>query len=566
MKKILTKTILSLVLALALVVPSMAMAKEEEKATTPVIKTEDNKKETEAKEEPKEEPEKDQDDKKVTGKYPVIKVTKIILNEKHIDSQDEIDRIMEDLQLKWNIGDKVSSKISKSEFEIYNLDLDKVKSQKIDFVIENKYYDYVWGSLNQGPVVGVQDGKEFSTTIYSKENTMVLQIHRDTLNLTVKAKGPEVPLSKLKAKLNGKEIEFNEIYPIFVGTENELDFEGIDELFRVYKDDKPVKLPMKFTMADNYIWDFELKPMRSVKRLSGENRFLTALDTAKELYEEPETVIIANARDGSVDALSAGPLAKALNAPMLLVETESIEEDVLKYIRNDKLKKVVFVGGNGSISEKLRDKITEDLDVKVERLYGKNRYETSLEIVKELVSSQGFNKEVILVNGENNADALSATPYAVMKKYPILVVSNSMDMDKVKNYLDGLGISKSMVIGGSRSVEDATIEKLDLSNELRIKGENRYITSQNVAKHLMKEKNYVNGLILANGKNESSIDALTASTLLNKVNSPILLVKGEEYSDNLKSFVDEMKLDPFVAYIVGGDSSIDMEIENNIGY
>lgn len=566
MKKILTKTILSLVLALALVVPSMAMAKEEEKATTPVIKTEDNKKETEAKEEPKEEPEKDQDDKKVTGKYPVIKVTKIILNEKHIDSQDEIDRIMEDLQLKWNIGDKVSSKISKSEFEIYNLDLDKVKSQKIDFVIENKYYDYVWGSLNQGPVVGVQDGKEFSTTIYSKENTMVLQIHRDTLNLTVKAKGPEVPLSKLKAKLNGKEIEFNEIYPIFVGTENELDFEGMDELFRVYKDDKPVKLPMKFTMADNYIWDFELKPMRSVKRLSGENRFLTALDTAKELYEEPETVIIANARDGSVDALSAGPLAKALNAPMLLVETESIEEDVLKYIRNDKLKKVVFVGGNGSISEKLRDKITEDLDVKVERLYGKNRYETSLEIVKELVSSQGFNKEVILVNGENNADALSATPYAVMKKYPILVVSNSMDMDKVKNYLDGLGISKSMVIGGSRSVEDATIEKLDLSNELRIKGENRYITSQNVAKHLMKEKNYVNGLILANGKNESSIDALTASTLLNKVNSPILLVKGEEYSDNLKSFVDEMKLDPFVAYIVGGDSSIDMEIENNIGY
>ncbi len=544
------------------------MVKAEEKVeeeTTPVTNTESTETVTEKPKEETEKP-KEETEKPVTGKYPVIKVEKIILNEKTITSKDEIDKIMEDLQLKWTVGDKVSSKVSKSEFEIYNVDIEKVKKQKINFVIENKYFDYVWGSLNNGPVEGKVDGKEFSSTIDSKENTMVLKIHRDTLNLTVNVKGPEVPISKLSAKLNGEKIEFGKIYPIFVGTENELDFDGIDELFRIYKDGKPVKLPLKFTMADTYIWDFELKPMRSVTRLSGSNRFLTALDSAKEVFESPETVIIANGRDGSADALSAGPLAKALNAPMLLVEKNSIHEDVLNYIRNDNLKKVVFVGGNGSISQDLREKITKDLDVRTERLYGKNRYETSLEVVKELISSQGFEKKVILVDGKNNADALSATPYSVMKKYPILLVSDSMDTDKVKDYLDGLGISKSMVIGGKGSVKDSIIEKLDLTNDLRVFGANRFITSQNVAKEILKKENYVDGLILANGTNEYSIDALTASTILNKVNGPILLVKGKEYSDDLKKFVDDMKLDPFVAYLVGGDKAIDMEIENNIGY
>lgn len=570
MKKI-NKLVLSFLLAFSFLLPSIAMAEETKKDEAPVGVT--DKKETEKKKEETKEPEKKDEKKENTeatesikeSKFPVVKVKKIILNEKDITDKQEIERIVKDLELQWSINDGTTKSIVEGpEFEVFKATTNR---QKVDFVIGNKYYDYVGVSVNEDPGQGKVDGKEFSFNIKQKENNMVLRIHRDTLNLKVKVDGPKIQLAKLRVKLNGNEVELGKDIAIFVGSENKLEFTGFDDNFIVYKDGKPIKSPYEFIMAGNYQWDFELKASRSVNRLSGTNRFLTALDTAKEAYEKPETVIVANGRNGSADALAAGPLAKALNAPILLVEKDSINEEVLDYIHNDNLKKVVIVGGKGSVSSKVFNEIRDNnSSIKVERIAGTTRYETSQKIVKELIENHKYNKEVILVDGRQNADALSAAPYSVLKKSPILLVSPNMKEDQAKKVLEDLEVKNSVVIGGSSSVSESTINALGLKNSLRIEGKNRYITSQEVCKKLQEEKDYINALIIANGTDEYSIDALTASSLLNKVNAPILLVDGKSYTDSLKAFVDDLKLNPFNAYIVGGESAISSEINNNIGY
>lgn len=565
MKKIFNKTFLSFLLVFSFLMPTFVMAEETNKDKNPIGVSEEKDKEKNKTETETTEPKKDdKKDNKEVGKYPVIRVKKIILNEKDITDKAEIEKIIKELDLTYSLKDVVTAKVDSSEFELYKID---TNNKKVDFVIKNKYYDYTGVSINGDPGQGTVDGKEFSLNIKQKENDVILRIHRNTLNLTVKAKGPKIQLEKLKAKLNGKDLELNKKIAIFVGTENKLDFTGFDDNFKLYKDNKPVKLPLEFTMADNYEWEFELKPSRMVNRLSGSDRFLTALDTAKETYEKPETVIVANGREGSADALAAGPLAKALNAPILLVEKDSIKKEVLEYIHNDKIKKIVVVGGTGSVSSKVFNSLKVDnADVKIERIRGINRYETSQKIVKELIKNHKYNKEVVLVDGRQNADALSATPYSVLKKAPILLVSPSMDTTKAKDFLKDLGVKKSVVIGGKSSVNTLTINKLELNNTLRIEGKNRFDTSQEVCKKLQGEKDYINALILANGTDKYSIDALTASSLLNKVNAPILLVEGKTYTDSLKKFVDDLKVSPFNAYLVGGESAISSEIINNIGY
>lgn len=547
MKKF-NKIVLSFLLAFSFLLPSIAMAEEAQKSegtqTTGVTEAPKATKERE---------------------YPVVKVTKIILNEEEIINKQEIERIVKDLKLQWSTNEgKTKDEVSSSEFELYKVG---TNGQKVNFVIGNEFYNYKGVSINEYPVSGVEGKKEFSLNIKEKENTMVLNLYRETFNLKVKLTGPKIQLNKLKVKLNGDQIELGKDIKLFKGSKNKLDFTGYDNNFVVYKDGKAIKSPYEFTMAKNSEWEFELKPSRSVNRLSGTNRYLTALDTAREVYEKPETVIVANGRAGSADALAAGPLAKALNAPILLVDTDTINKEVLEYIHNDNLKKIVIVGGKGSVSSKIFNELKgKNSTLKVERIAGANRYETSQKIVKELIEKHKYNKEVILVDGRQNADALSAAPYAVLKKSPILLVSPSMNKAQAKRVLSELEVKTSVVIGGDSSVNNLTVNSLGLKNNLRIEGKNRYITSQEVCKKLQGEKDYINSLIIANGTNEYSIDALTASSLLNKVNAPILLVDGKSYTDNLKKFVDELKLNPFNAYLVGGESAISAEINNNIGY
>lgn len=570
MKKF-SKIVLSFLLAFSFLLPSVALAEETKKDDAAVGVT-DNKN-TEKKTEKTKEPEKNEEKKEATeapketleSKFPVVKVKKIILNEKDITDKQEIERIVKELKLQWSINDGTTkSTVEGPEFKVFKAN---TNNQKVDFVIGDKYYEFVGVSVNGDPGTGVEGKKEFSFNIIKKENDVVLRIHRDTLNLKVKVDGPKIQLKKLKVKLNGNQIELGKDIAIFAGSENKLEFTGFDDNFVVYKDGKAIKSPYEFTMAKNSDWEFELKPSRSVNRLSGTNRFLTALDTAREVYEKPETVIVANGRDGSADALAAGPLAKALNAPILLVEKDSIKKEVLDYIHNDNLKRVVIVGGKGSVSSKVFNELKgNNSTLKVDRIAGANRYETSQKIVKELIEKHKYNKEVILVDGRQNADALSAAPYAVLKKSPILLVSPNTGTVQAKKMLKDLEVKTSVVIGGDSSVSDSTINALGVKNSLRIKGTNRYITSQEVCKKLQGEKDYINSLIIANGTDKYSIDALTASSLLNKVNAPILLVDGKSYTDSLKKFVDDLKLSPFNAYLVGGESAISAEINNNIGY
>ena len=108
-----------------------------------------------------------------------------------------------------------------------------------------------------------------------------------------------------------------------------------------------------------------------------------------------------------------------------------------KYVKTQDVKAII--GGEKSVNIKGLDK--------VQRISGKNRYETSLEVLKHINKTQS----AVIADGRDYPDALAAAPYAVKKNTGILL-SDDTAIDKIKEYVDSQNISDITLIGGEKSI------------------------------------------------------------------------------------------------------------------
>lgn len=89
------------------------------------------------------------------------------------------------------------------------------------------------------------------------------------------------------------------------------------------------------------------------KRIAGTNRYETSEKIAEE-FGKSDVVVLASGTNFA-DALAAAPLAKKMNAPIVLVKKDSLSENAKKLVKE--AKKVYVVGGENTISNKLVDEI-----------------------------------------------------------------------------------------------------------------------------------------------------------------------------------------------------------------
>lgn len=96
-----------------------------------------------------------------------------------------------------------------------------------------------------------------------------------------------------------------------------------------------------------------IQPEYGVKRIAGKNRYSTAVEIAKrykiDLNKNIDTIVLANG-ENYPDALSASPLVVNLNAALLLTKPGSLPTETSKYIKDNKIKNIIIVGGEKSVS------------------------------------------------------------------------------------------------------------------------------------------------------------------------------------------------------------------------
>lgn len=255
-------------------------------------------------------------------------------------------------------------------------------------------------------------------------------------------------------------------------------------------------------------------------RLAGSDRYLTALQISKTGWSTADNVVLASGANFP-DALSAVPLAKKYNAPILLTDGKSITSEVAAELNRLKTKNVFIIGGTSSISSDI-DHALDMMNISNTRLGGSNRYETSLDIANYLGSST----EAFIVSGENFPDALSIASYAAAKGSPILLTPRDELPTEILNYINKNKVVNTYVIGGPGAVSNSILS--ELPNAQRIYGNNRYETNFQVLSTFKNDFNLTT-LYYASGQNFP--DALSGSALAATTSSPILLIGNDENTD-----------------------------------
>lgn len=283
-------------------------------------------------------------------------------------------------------------------------------------------------------------------------------------------------------------------------------------------------------------------------RISGDSRFHTANEISNEGWDTADTIILARS-DNFPDALAGAPLAYAYNAPILLTETKKLDQREKNEINRLGAKNVIILGGYPAVGKEVENDLKR-MNLNVKRIEGSGRYETAVEIAKELESKLGKKADkAIVVSGQQFPDALAIASYAAQNGYPIFLTEKGKMMDAVQKEVNSY---KQKLIVGGEAVVGTEVAK-QINNPKRIAGSGRYQTAANIIRELNLP---TDNIFFATGGGFP--DALTGSVLAAKRKAPLLLVQKENLHDHTSALLKERNMTHF--NVLGGDAVVNEQV------
>lgn len=279
-------------------------------------------------------------------------------------------------------------------------------------------------------------------------------------------------------------------------------------------------------------------------RLAGDDRYATAAAIAREGWTQSEYAILV-CGENYPDALVATPLAKKVNAPILLSYTGSLPLVTKQELTDLKVKKVILVGGTGVLSDDILSDL-QKMGIASNRLAGNDRYETALVVASQFSDAS----QIAVTTGEDFADALSIAPIAAIKNMPIILVPKNSIADDALGLIKQHKLSKTYIIGNTDQISDHVAQQFP--NVERITGATKYERNIAVFKKFSTELNS-NYVYVATGNDFA--DALTGTALAAKNNSPIVLV-DTALSEVTRAYLDNELTKNHKQIIILGGSGV----------
>ena len=183
----------------------------------------------------------------------------------------------------------------------------------------------------------------------------------------------------------------------------------------------------------------------TVKRISGEDRFETNMAILKEAGVSNEEMVVCSAY-GFADSLAAS----ATGRPILLVG-DALTDEQKAYLKSINTRKYTITGGYKSVNVTAEGWLRSLGNVS--RVFGNDRYETSVAIAKHFFNNP---KSVVVGNGDNFPDGLCGGVLAERRGASMILI-NEHNVAYAKDYVSDNGIRDLLVLGGSRLITDEMI-------------------------------------------------------------------------------------------------------------
>lgn len=266
----------------------------------------------------------------------------------------------------------------------------------------------------------------------------------------------------------------------------------------------------------------------NVIRLDGINRYETCSKVVNESWSQCDYAILVNS-NMFADAVASSPLSQKYDAPILLTEGNNLTSSTKEQLQRLSVKNVYIIGGTGVISDDVVSSL-KSLDINVKRIGGKNRYETSIDVAKELSNNvNGF----FIVSGDNFKDALAVSPIAAKMQYAIILISKGSVPESVKSYLANNKDKDLVLVGGSDVLNNNIFDEL--------KSAKIYNQGDTYKRNLALIKDYKEKLDLSKvfiASDLSFADALSGSALAIKSSNPIILL-GDSNEESTSEFINK---------------------------
>ncbi|WP_315986427.1 cell wall-binding repeat-containing protein [Clostridioides difficile] len=274
--------------------------------------------------------------------------------------------------------------------------------------------------------------------------------------------------------------------------------------------------------------------------LIGSGRWETAIKISQNGWLISDNAVLVN--DNSIaDALSATPFAKLKDAPILLSRSKELDFRTKSELKRLGVKNVFLVGGLNVLGAKVENELKSE-KITVERIFGNDRYETSLKLVEKLNKEKDIS-DIIIVNGEKGlADAVSVSLIAAQNYMSIILSDSNLGVEVDNKFIKAQNIK-------------------NLPNSKSISVNNRNETNANVIKEFYKETDLRNVYITKDGmkKQGELIDSLSVGVLAAKNNFPVVLVGNK--IDSIQKDVLNTKIFSTVTQVGGiGNENIYKDI------
>lgn len=195
-------------------------------------------------------------------------------------------------------------------------------------------------------------------------------------------------------------------------------------------------------------------------------------------------------------------------------------------------------------------------DYNVDRISGKNRYETAIKVSKGYTSS----KTVVLASGEKYTDELTATVLANKLNAPLLLTMKDNIPTNVLEEIQRLGATNIIIIGGNGTISKLAEKQLSKYTVDRIGGTDRYETAVLIGNKVRTLTGNSKTAILVDGTNFP--DAIAMTSMAVEEGIPILLTNPNNLTSITNEAISKWKVNKIV--IGGGSASVSNSIETSL--
>ncbi|NMA69715.1 MAG: transglycosylase SLT domain-containing protein [Desulfitobacterium sp.] len=301
-------------------------------------------------------------------------------------------------------------------------------------------------------------------------------------------------------------------------------------------------------------------------RLDGEDRIKTAINQALTGWPEGAEAVILARSDDFPDALVGVPLAAAVDGPILLTPSASLDPEVEEAMKTLNPEKVYLLGGENALSMDIEAQLkelgwrTKDII----RLAGDNRYYTAASIANWAAAfGPKYPDSVAIATGSNFPDALSIASIAGTLNMPIILTDSHTLSEPAAAYLEKYDPEKIYLIGGEGVIDPAIQEEIQTRFEksseqfVRLGGDNRYET---MAEVMQEFSQLSDKLCFATG--EKFPDALAGAALAARRQATVVLLpkhKLENYPTLQEAILKHPWQGQSQPVLFGGENAISTE-------